>query len=174
MDSALIVIDVQRELVDALAPQRREEFLTTLSGLIDRARAGGTPLVYVRHNDDYLKLNTPLWEIASEIAPKDGEPVVDKTFRDSFRETNLQDVLSDLGVKHLVLCGMQTEFCVDATTREAERRGYRVTLVEDGHATYADGGLSEEQIRNHVNRVARGEVAAIVPSDHLFVEAKKN
>ena len=172
MESALVVIDVQNELVDALQEQRRAEFLQTLRGLIDRARAGGTPLVYVRHNDDYLKPNTPLWEIASEIGPKEGEPIVDKTFRDSFRETNLEDVLTGLGAKHLVLCGMQTEFCVDATTREAERRGYRVTLVEDGHATYADGGLSEEQIRNHVNRVARGDVAAIVPSTDLFVEAK--
>ena len=72
MDSALVVIDVQNELVAALAEQRRAEFLQTLRGLIDRARAAGTPLVYVRHNDDYLKANTPLWEIAPEIAPKEG------------------------------------------------------------------------------------------------------
>ena len=174
MDTALVVIDVQNELVAALAEQRRAEFLQTLDALINRARASGTPLVYVRHNDDYLKANPPLWEIAPEIAPKEGEPIVDKTFRDSFRETNLDDVLTRLGVKHLVLCGMQTEFCVDATTREAERRGYRVTLVEDGHATYADGGLTEEQIRNHVNRVARGDVASIVPSSDLFVETRTN
>ena len=63
---------------------------------------------------------------------------------------------------------MQTEYCVDATIREAERRGYRVTLIGDGTATYAAGGLTEEQIRDHVYRVAYGTVAEIEPASALF------
>jgi nicotinamidase-related amidase len=111
---------------------------------------------------------TPGWEVATEIAPLPGEAIVEKRFRDAFRETDLADVLSALGVDELFVSGMQTEFCVDATVREAERRGFRVTLIEDAHATSPAGGLTEEQIRAHVHRVTRDEIARIVPSSELF------
>lgn len=169
MSAVLLVVDVQRELVDRLAPLRRSDFLTTLGGLIGRAREAGVPIVYVRHAGSVeLIAGTPGWEIASEIAPRFGEPIVDKRFRDAFRETDLADVLKRLRCERLIVCGMQTEFCVDATVREAERRGYIVTLVEDGHATYPVDGTTEDQIHAHVHRVTRGRIAEIVPSAELF------
>jgi len=166
--SALVIVDVQRALVDALDASRRAELLSTIADLRARARAAGVPVVYIRHQDEEFVPGTQPWEIAAEIAPGDGEPIVEKRFRDSFRETELQRVLERVGAMHLVVCGMQTEFCVDATIREAERRGYRVTLVEDGHATFAAGGLREEQIREQMHRVARGSVAEIVPAAAIF------
>lgn len=174
MRTALLVIDVQQALVDALAASRRSALLTTIAGLVARARAASVPVIYVRHEDDELVPGTPPWQIAAEIAPRPEEPIVEKRFRDAFRETHLADVLGERSVEHLVVCGMQTEFCVDATIREAERRGYRVTLVADAHATYPAEGLSEEQIRDHVHRVARGRVAAVVPAGDLFREAATN
>lgn len=170
MATALLVIDVQRELVDALAAERRTAFLGTLGELLGRARDAGVPVVYVRHDGspDELVPGTPGWEVAGEIAPQPGEPIVDKRFADAFRETNLAAVLEKLGVDRVIACGMQTEYCVDATIREAERRGYQVTLVEDGHATYPVEGASEEQIRAQVHRVARGRLAQIVPAAELF------
>ena len=169
MSSALLVVDVQRDLVRYLTPQRREEFLNKLRDLIERARTTGTPVVYIRHNDEELVLDTDGWEIAAEITPRADERVVEKTYRDAFRETDLQQVLSNLSVDHVVVCGMQTEFCVDATLREAERRGYRVTLAADCHATFPVDGATEEQIRAQVNRVAAGPVA-VVPASSLFAE----
>jgi nicotinamidase-related amidase len=168
-ETVLLVVDVQQGLVDWLAAERRSELLSTLSGLLARVRDGGVPVVYVRHHDEELVKGTAPWEIASEIAPQAGEPIVEKAFRDAFRETNLEDVLRELRAKRLVVCGMQTEYCIDSTTREAERRGYRVTLVADGTATYPAGGLTEEQIRDHVYRVAYGTVAEIEPASALFI-----
>ena len=136
MATALLVVDIQRAPADFLDPARRVGFLDTVSALLERARRANVPVVYVRHNDDELQLGTKEWEIAEEIAPRPGEPIVDKRYRDAFRE--------------------------------AERRGYRVTLVEDGHATYAVDGATEEQIRAQIHRVARGRVAAIVPAAELF------
>ena len=72
-------------------------------------------------------------------------------------------VLAGVDVDRVTVCGMHTEFCVDATIREAETREYRVTLVENGHATNGISGMTEEQIRDHVHRVAR-----IVPAAELF------
>jgi nicotinamidase-related amidase len=136
--------------------------------LLERARRANVPVVYVRHNDDELQLGTKEWEIAGEIAPRPGEPIVDKQYRDAFRQTDLAHVLARLGADQVVVCGMQTEFCIDATIREADRRGLRVTLVEDAHATYPAEGATEEQIRRQIHRVARGSVAAIVPAAELF------
>jgi nicotinamidase-related amidase len=169
MATALLVVDVQRMLVAYLEPSRRAEFLDGLTALLHRARAAEIPLVYVQHEDEELVPNTSGWEIADEITPRAAEPIVRKRYRDAFRETELSDVLARLGADHVVGCGMQTEFCVDATIREAERRGYRVTLVEDGHATFPEDGATEEQIRAQVNRVARGAVAEVVPAAGIFV-----
>jgi len=172
MATALLVVDVQTALTDWLAAERRRDFLATLRELIARARAAGIPVVYVRHGDEEdLIAGTAGWEITARIAPRPDEPIVDKRFRDAFRETTLAGVLERRSVERLVVCGMQSEFCVDATIREAERRGYRVTLVSDGHATYSSDDLSEEQIRGNVHRIARGEVAEIVAAEDLFVSA---
>jgi nicotinamidase-related amidase len=169
MATALLVIDVQQALVDELPAPRRDAFLATLTALLERTRASAVPVIYVRADcsPDELIPGTPQWEIAGAIAPCAGEPIVDKRFRDAFRETNLADVLATLHVDHVVVCGIQTEYCVDATLREAERRGYRVTLVADGHATFAVADASEEQIRAQVHRVAAG-LARIVPAAELF------
>ena len=167
MNTALLVIDVQQNLADALSPPRREAFLRTLAELIARARAARTPVVYIRHEDEELVPNTAGWEIAPEIAPLPGEPIVEKRYGDAFRETNLEQLLADMGTEHVVVCGMKTEFCVDATVRGAEERGYRVTLAADGTATHPVDGATEEQIRAQVNRVAR-EFAEVVPVAELF------
>lgn len=170
MSTALLVIDVQQSLVDYLSADRQATFMPVLADLIARARAEGVPVVYVRHEDEELVPGTEGWEIAAGIAPRSGDPIVEKRFRDAFRETDLQDVLSRLGADAVVISGMQTEFCVDATMREAERRGYKVTLASDAHATYPAGEASEERIRDQVHRVARDTVAKIVPSAQLFAD----
>ncbi len=171
MNAALVVVDIQQLLVDALAPARRSEFLAIIETMLARARAAQMPIVYIRHNDDELVLGTPSWEIPTQIAPRPGEAIVDKRFRDAFRQTDLADVLAALGAHELIVCGMQTEYCVDATVREAERRGYRVTLVADGHATFPDGEQSEDDIRALVHRVARDTVARIRTADEVFAPA---
>jgi nicotinamidase-related amidase len=168
--TGLVVVDVQRDLVDELSPESRTAFLQTLTPLIERARAARTPVIFVRHDGSPVELfpGSPGWEVAGELKRRPGEPVIDKRFRDAFRETALAEVLAELAIDELVICGMHSEFCVDATVREAERRGYRVTLVEDGHVTLPAGGLSADQIRAHVNRVAAGKIARILPAAALY------
>jgi nicotinamidase-related amidase len=172
MATAVLIIDVQRTLVEALEPARRAALISTLEELLARARAGGFPVVYVRHDGGETELTpgTAGWEIAPEIAPNATEPVVDKRFCDAFRDTNLAGVLEGLEADHVVIAGMQTEYCIDSTVREAERRGFEVTLVADGHATYAAAGLTEDQIRAHVHRVAAG-IARIVPAAGVFARS---
>lgn len=168
-----MVIDVQQALVDYLPESRRTEFIALLAALLRDARAAHVPVVYVRHQDEELVANTPGWAIAAAIGPQAGESIVDKRERDAFRDTNLAQLLEGLHVDHLIVCGMQTEYCVDSTVREAERRGYAVTLVADGHATFDSAELSERQIRDHVNAVAHGIARAIVPAHEALAHAKE-
>ena len=89
------------------------------------------------------------WAIHPRLAPQPGDLVVQKTASDSFMDTTLRTDLDRLGVKRLVVMGMQTEFCVDATCRAALSHGFEVVLAADGHTT-GDAVLpAETTIRHH-------------------------
>jgi nicotinamidase-related amidase len=77
----------------------------------------------------------PQYEIHPNVAPLAGEAVVVKHFANSFRETDLQSRLQALGVKTIVVCGMQTHMCVEAATRHGADLGYDIMLVDDACAT---------------------------------------
>lgn len=133
MADVLLIIDVQRALLDELVPARRTELVDALVPLLDRARASAVPVVYVRHDGSPAELipGTREWAIAADIAPRAGEPIVDKRFPDAFEQTSLTDVLTALAADHLIVAGMQTDVCVNATIGGAVRHGYRVTLAGD-------------------------------------------
>jgi nicotinamidase-related amidase len=67
-------------------------------------------------------------EIHAAVAPLGNEAIVEKNFPNSFRATKLEEGLKSLGVKNLVVAGMMTHMCVDATVRHAADLGYRITL----------------------------------------------
>jgi nicotinamidase-related amidase len=166
----LLVIDVQRALLDELAPPRRAELVETLVYLLNGARSTGVPVVYVRHDGSPTELipGTPEWEIASEVAPRAAEAIVDKRSGDAFTQTTLRDVLAALDADHLIVSGMQTDFCVNATIGGAVGRGYRVTLVADGHATSASNGKSEQQIREAMHTQTRARGVGIISAAGLY------
>jgi len=69
------------------------------------------------------------------LSPADGEPIVHKSFGDSFEATNLEEVLAAADAGTLVVCGAQTDACIRSTLHGALTRGYDATLVSDGHTT---------------------------------------
>jgi len=75
-NTALLVIDVQKGLVEYLPPHRQTELLHNIAALLDKARGAGVPVIYVQHQDEELLPGTRVWEIADEIAPRNGERVV--------------------------------------------------------------------------------------------------
>lgn len=140
-----------------------DRLLRTLGEAIAKARAADAPVVYVRHDSgpgESLARGTAGWEIHPAISPAAGDVVVDKRTPDSFHETTLQSALAGWGITRLVVCGIQTECCVDTTCRRARSLGYAVTLVSDGHSTWDSPHLSARQIIDHHNDCLRwfGEV----------------
>lgn len=131
--TALLVVDVQRDVMATSV--RSDEIVANVATLVDRARDRGAPVVWVRHRDGGLVADTPGWQIVDALAPAPGEPIVEKTFADSFASTDLADRLGELGVTDLVLCGAQTDACIRGTFYGGLYRGYPVTVVADAHTT---------------------------------------
>jgi nicotinamidase-related amidase len=156
MSTALLVIDLQQGMFTAGAePHQGEAVLSRVAGLISRARDRGIPVLHVRHDGgagDPLERETPGWEIHPAVAPRPGEPVIDKTRCSAFYDTRLQDELQNRGIRRLVITGMQTEYCIDTSCRAARDLGYEVVLIKDGHTTFESSVLPAERIIAHHNR----------------------
>src|SRR5262245_1621104 len=151
-NTALLVVDVQTCVVEAA--YERDAVVANVGTLVDRARREGVPVVWVQHSDDDIVRGSDRWRIVAELDPDDEEPLVEKHYGDSFEDTKLETVLSDLGVGRLVVVGAQTDACVRSTLHGAFVRGYDATLVSDAHTTEdqsAWGAPPPEQVIAHTN-----------------------
>ena len=153
---ALLVIDVQEGLfsIPGLEMHEPTQFLSRVSQLIARARSSSIPVIYTQYcgpPGGPLESGSIGGRIHSAIAPSAGDLVIKKDDSDAFLRTELQAELENLSVTTLVVCGMQSEFCVDSTCRSAYGLGYEVRLVRDAHTTANSPSLSAEQIIEHHN-----------------------
>nr|WP_255701889.1 isochorismatase family protein [Bordetella sp. LUAb4] len=112
-----------------------DEILSTVNKLIERARIAHVPVIWVQHADEALRTGSEAWQIVAELSPETGDPIIEKRYRDAFDGTNLEQVLSRLGIGKLVVAGAQTDMCVRSTLHGALARGYDATLVSDAHTT---------------------------------------
>ena len=126
-NTALLVVDVQNGVVTG--NHERDAVVTNVGNLVEKARKADVPVVWVQHHDQGLQRGSDAWQIVPELSPADGEPRVEKTYGDSFEDTNLENVLSDLGVGRLVVAGAQTDMCIRSTLHGALARGYDAILV---------------------------------------------
>lgn len=132
-NTALLVIDVQKGVMDASI--NSDAVVENINTLVDKARAAAVPVVWIQHESEELPLNSASWQLAPGLNASDDEPHVGKHYGDSFEGTNLESVLQDLGVGHLVVSGAQTDACVRSTLHGAIARGYDAVLVSDAHTT---------------------------------------
>ena len=132
-NTAVLVVDVQNGVVGGA--HDRDAVVANVGTLVDKARRAHVPVVWVRHSSDELAKGSEEWQIVPELAPGEVEPVVEKMYGDSFEDTNLEDVLSGLGVGRLIVSGAQTDACIRSTLHGAFARGYDATLVSDAHTT---------------------------------------
>jgi len=179
MKTALLIIDVQHALcAGEYAAVGIDAVIERINALSARARAAGVPVVLIQHEeaDGPLQHGTDGWQLAQRLVTDAGDLRLRKTACDSFHHTELQERLQERDVTQLVVCGLQSEFCVDATVRRALALGYPVVLVEDGHSTLDNGVLSAAQITAHhnatlANMTSFGPRVAVVPADQVVVVA---
>lgn len=138
---ALIIIDIQNDyFAEGKMPLvGSDEAVVNAKLVLEEFRKAGLPVIHIQHISDrpgagFFLPNTKGAEIHADVTPLESEKVIVKHFPNSFRETELSAYLEDLGVSDLVICGMMTSMCVDATTRAAKDYGYNCTVIGDACA----------------------------------------
>jgi nicotinamidase-related amidase len=141
MTKALVVIDVQESFRarPTWAAVSNPEIVPRVQALVAAARAAGDQVVWVLHTEPGGGVFDPASEyvrLMDGLEPIPGEPIITKTSRNAFTTTNLQQLLTERGIRDLVICGIQTEQCCETTARLAADLGYDVEFVTDATATF--------------------------------------
>jgi nicotinamidase-related amidase len=159
-NTALLVIDVQNGVV--ADTHNRDDVIANINAVVDKARAKDAPVIWVQHSDGHLEWGSDGWQYVPELVRRDSEPLVHKTYGDSFEGTELEVLLAERGVGRLVVTGAQTDACIRATLHGAFVRGYDVTLVSDAHTTEdlsEYGAPPPDQVIAHTNLYWQDETA---------------
>ena len=166
--TALLMVDVQNALIRE-GPYRRDAFLGELRQVVEAARENRIEVIYIQHDGgpgDELEAGTEGFAVSPAVQPLHGERAFVKTRNSAFLGTPLKDYLGGKGIDTLVLCGMQTEYCIDATCKSALERGYTVLMPTGGTTTYDNDFLTAELLcRYYEEKIWDGRFASVLPAD---------
>lgn len=181
MKQALILVDIQNDYFPGgrMPLVRMDEASQNARLLLQRFRQDQLPLVYIQHISNrpgatFFLADSEGAAIHQSVTPQPGETVVQKHFPNSFRETNLLEVLRSEGVDAVVICGAMSHMCIDATTRAAFDYGLNCTVVEDACATrnleYRGVLVEAEKVHAAFMAALAAPYARIVTAGEFFGE----
>ena len=177
-DTALLIIDIQNDYFPggAMELEGADAAGAKAGAALEKFRKNGAPVIHVRHlsvrpGSTFFLPGTRGAEIHPSVSPRDAEMLIEKNFPNSFRGTRLEQTLKESGVKNLVVAGMMTHMCVDATVRHAADLGYKITLLGDACATRAQSYAGEQvparQVHAAFLAALNGFYAKVIPSHEL-------
>ena len=172
-NTALLVVDVQNGVV--IGNHERDAVVANIERVVNEARQNRIPVVWVQDSSESRAIGSDPWKIVPELTPNNTEPHVDNKYGDSFEDTDLESVLSYLGVGRVFVVGAQTDACIRSTLHGAFVRGYDTILVGDAHTTEDQtpwGAPPPEQVIAHTNlywsyQAAPGRTAQVVKTKDL-------
>ena len=174
--TALLIVDVQRALIEA-NPYNKEIFLDKLKKLLSLARKNLIEPIYVQHSENSgtgLEYGTRGWEIAEEIAPETGDIVIHKQKNSAFKGTNLHGLLQEKGVATLILVGMQTEYCIDATCKSAFDLDYSVIIPSGCTTTFDNAYFSGEKLSQYYEeKIWHNRFAQVLSIEQVLLSIDK-
>ncbi len=168
---AVLVVDMINEFVKGkFGSERARSIVPNIAALLEGARERGWPVVYLRDSHREGDLELRVWgphamagtwgsEIVEELAPRDGDLVLEKRWYDGFLETGLGERLSSMGVEEVVIVGISTDICVLHTAWGAFTRGLMILVPED-----CTESISEENKRWALDYMRTVYGAEVVPS----------
>lgn len=176
--TALFIIDVQVDLADKAdsevpdAEAIREALNSLIKGVRDYNQSVPSQkvqLIFVQHNDrdpkDPLAKGKFTWELVFKPKVEEGDWYISKDVRDTFESNpDLIDQLKREGIEHLVMSGLQSEYCVRSTTLGAINGGFQhITLLSGVHSTYSSSTQTLDQIKNTVEEELKQKGVRILP-----------
>jgi nicotinamidase-related amidase len=181
MNAALVIVDIQNDYFpDGKMPLAGPvEASQQVARLLDRFRRARWPIIHIQHiavrpGATFFLPGTPGADFHANVQPLPDETIVQKNFPNSFRETSLLDVLREKQVNRLIICGMQTNMCIDATTRAAADYGFECLVVADACAarnlTFDGLTVPAEQVHHAFLAALNGSYAKVLKVDQILAQ----
>lgn len=118
------------------------------------AHAGQT--LFIQHAEGEMTEGSELWQLLPELHRPAGALSLTKTACDAFYRTRLDEMLAELGITHLTVCGCATDYCVDTTIKIAASKDYALTIASDAHTTADRRHVTAQQLIAQHNEVWAG------------------
>ncbi|MBA2874678.1 cysteine hydrolase family protein [Thermaerobacillus caldiproteolyticus] len=181
MNTALIIIDIQNdyfpngkmELEGSVeASQRARQLLSFF-------REKSLPIFHIQHistrsDATFFLPNTEGVQIHKNVEPFPNEVVIQKNYPNSFRDTKLLEQLRNKGINRLVICGMMTHMCIDATVRAAFDFGFECIVIHDACATkslrFNEKTIPAEYVHNAILASLNGIYAKVISVEQFFAQ----
>ena len=181
MATALVIIDIQNDYF----PEGKLPLVGPLEAaqqaarLLDRFRQSQQPVIHIQHiavrpGATFFLPDTTGADFHPMVRPLPHEPIVQKNFPNGFRETLLLDVLREYHVNRLIICGMQTNMCVDAVTRAAADYGFECVVAADACAardlTFDGLTVPAAQVHHAFLAALNGSYAKVLKVDQILAQ----
>lgn len=166
MKTAFIIIDVQNILVET--GFETEKLLEKIAYLQDQARSKNIEIIYVQHIENPEAQTSKDWQLSAFLNRKPDEKIFQKKYNSIFKETGLKEYLDQQGIEQLVLCGMQTEYCVDTSVKVAFEYGYQLVIPEGAVTTFDGEDIPAETLNEFYENIWEGRFADVLDYKTIF------
>lgn len=181
INQLLLLIDIQNDYFPGgkMELHNMDDAAVNAALLLSLFRNKNWPVVHVQHlstrpNASFFIPGSKGAEIHSSVLPMNEEPVVQKNFPNSFRQTNLHDVLKALKADELVICGAMSHMCIDTTTRAACDLGFPITLIHDACATrdlsFNGQTVEAAKVQGAYMAALNGSFAKVISASEYLIE----
>jgi len=149
----LLVVDTQKAIINEKLYES-DLFEKRVNELINKARSNGIEVIFVRHDDGIgceLSKGNEGFEIYEDFKPENNELIFDKTVNSSFKNTGLLEYLKEKNEDTVIIVGLQTDYCIDATIKAGFEHGFKMIVPENTNTTFDNRYMSAEETYKYYN-----------------------
>ena len=172
----LLIVDTQKLIMNENL-YRFEELAANIRTLIHTARQNSIEVIYIRHDDGEgkpLTKGTDGFEIYKAFEPADNEKIFDKTVNSPFRDTVLLEYLKSKSETELIVAGLQTDYCIDATVKCGFEHGFKVYVPACTNSTFDNAFMTAEETYRYYNEFMwNGRYAKCVSMEEMLQKMEK-
>ena len=149
----LLVVDTQKAIINEKLYEF-DLFKKRVNELINKARSNGIEVIFVRHDDGIgceLSKGNEGFEIYEDFKPENNELIFDKTVNSSFKNTGLLEYLKEKNEDTVIVVGLQTDYCIDATIKAGFEHGFKMIVPENTNSTFDNQYMTAEETYKYYN-----------------------